>query len=87
MKFYRPTRHTIKFGAYAMNYNLRPLNPNGAPGLFSFTPGWTSSAAGLAGGMGAYNPRPASVQWPRCKREEIISEACPPVAGSEPPMW
>ncbi|HYL15902.1 MAG TPA: carboxypeptidase regulatory-like domain-containing protein [Terriglobales bacterium] len=43
-------RHTIKFGAYAMHYNLRPVNPNGARGIFSFTPRWTSSAPGLADG-------------------------------------
>jgi Carboxypeptidase regulatory-like domain len=43
-------RHSIKFGAYAMDYNLRPVNPNGARGIFSFTPRWTSSAAGLADG-------------------------------------
>ena len=43
-------RHTIKFGAYAMHYNLRPVNPNGARGIFSFTPRWTSSAAGRADG-------------------------------------
>src|SRR3954468_19939121 len=42
--------HTIKFGAYAMHYDLRPVNPNGARGIFSFTPRWTSSAAGLADG-------------------------------------
>ena len=44
------SRHTIKFGAYAMHYNLRPVNPNGARGIFSFTPRWTSSAPGLADG-------------------------------------
>jgi hypothetical protein len=43
-------RHTIKFGAYAMHYNLQPVNPNGARGIFSFTPRWTSSAAGLTDG-------------------------------------
>ena len=42
--------HTIKFGAYAMHYNLQPVNPNGARGIFSFTPRWTSSAPGLADG-------------------------------------
>jgi hypothetical protein len=44
------SRHTIKFGAYAMHYNLRPVNPNGARGILSFTPRWTSSTAGLADG-------------------------------------
>jgi hypothetical protein len=44
------SRHTIKFGAYAMHYNLQPVNPNGARGMFSFTPRWTSAAAGLADG-------------------------------------
>ena len=42
--------HTIKFGAYAMNYTLRPVNPNEARGLFSFTPRWTSSTPGSADG-------------------------------------
>jgi hypothetical protein len=42
--------HTFKFGVYAMNYLLRPVNPNGARGIFSFTPRWTSSAAGMADG-------------------------------------
>ena len=46
------SKHTIKFGAYAMHYNLRPVNPNGARGIFSFTPRWTSSTAGLADGNG-----------------------------------
>jgi hypothetical protein len=41
---------TIKFGAYLMHYNLQPVNPNGARGIFSFTPRWTSSGAGLADG-------------------------------------
>ena len=43
-------RHTLKFGAYAMRYDLRTENPNGARGIFSFTPRWTSSAPGLANG-------------------------------------
>jgi hypothetical protein len=42
--------HTMKFGLYAMHYDFRPVNPNGARGVFSFTPRWTSSAAGLADG-------------------------------------
>ncbi len=42
--------HAIKFGAYFMHYDLRPVNPNGARGVFSFTPRWTSSAPGLANG-------------------------------------
>ncbi|HXA67258.1 MAG TPA: carboxypeptidase regulatory-like domain-containing protein [Bryobacteraceae bacterium] len=43
-------RHTVKFGGYFMHYNLQPVNPNGARGIFSFTPRWTSSAPGLADG-------------------------------------
>jgi len=43
-------RHTVKLGAYLMNFNLQPVNPNGARGVFSFTPRWTSSAPGLADG-------------------------------------
>jgi hypothetical protein len=43
-------RHTMKFGAYAMHYDLRTENPNGARGVFSFTPRWTSSAPSLADG-------------------------------------
>jgi hypothetical protein len=43
-------KHTVKFGGYAMHYRLQPVNPNGARGIFSFTPRWTSSAAGLADG-------------------------------------
>jgi len=42
--------HTLKFGAYVMHYNLQPVNPNGARGIFSYTPRWTSSAPGLADG-------------------------------------
>ena len=42
--------HILKLGAYVMHYNLRPVNPNGARGIFSFTPRWTSSAPGLADG-------------------------------------
>ena len=42
--------HTIKFGGYFMHYNLETANPNGARGIFSFTPRWTSSAPGLANG-------------------------------------
>ncbi|HYL36738.1 MAG TPA: carboxypeptidase-like regulatory domain-containing protein [Bryobacteraceae bacterium] len=42
--------HTIKFGGYAMHYNLQTVNPNGARGIFSFTPRWTSSSPGLADG-------------------------------------
>jgi hypothetical protein len=30
--------------------SLQPVNPNGARGIFSFTPRWTSSAPGLADG-------------------------------------
>jgi hypothetical protein len=43
-------RHTIKAGGYFMHYGLRPVNPNGARGIFSFTPRWTSSASGFADG-------------------------------------
>ena len=42
--------HNIKFGAYLMHYDLRPVNPNGARGIFSFTPRFTSSAPGLGDG-------------------------------------
>jgi len=42
--------HTIKFGGYFMHYDLETANPNGARGIFSFTPRWTSSAPGLANG-------------------------------------
>lgn len=43
-------RHTIKLGGYLMQFNLQPLNPNGARGIFSFTPRFTSSSPGLADG-------------------------------------
>jgi len=43
-------RHTLKFGAYAMHFNLQTTNPNGARGVFSFTPRWSSSLAGAANG-------------------------------------
>ncbi len=42
--------HTVKFGAYAMHFNLNTTNPSGARGIFSFTPNWTSSSPGLADG-------------------------------------
>ncbi len=42
--------HTVKFGAYLMHYDLRPVNPNGARGIFSFTPRFASSAPGLGDG-------------------------------------
>ncbi len=42
--------HNIKFGAYLMHYNLQTVNPNGARGIFSFTPRFTSSSAGLGDG-------------------------------------
>ncbi|MCU1340205.1 MAG: Cna domain protein [Bryobacterales bacterium] len=42
--------HSIKFGAYLMHYDLQPVNPNGARGIFSFTPRFTSSMGGLADG-------------------------------------
>jgi hypothetical protein len=44
------TKHTVKLGGYFMHFNLQPVNPNGARGIFSFTPRWTSSAPGLADG-------------------------------------
>ncbi len=47
---WRLARHTIKLGAYAMQYDLQTANPNGARGIFSFTPRWTSSQPGLADG-------------------------------------
>ncbi len=43
-------RHTLKFGAYYMHYELNTANPNNARGTFSFTPHWTSSAVGLTDG-------------------------------------
>ncbi len=43
-------KHTVKLGTYAMHYDFRPVNPNGARGIFAFTPRWTSSAPGLADG-------------------------------------
>ena len=43
-------KHTVKFGAYWMYYGFRPVNPNGVRGVFSFTPRFTSSAAGSADG-------------------------------------
>jgi Carboxypeptidase regulatory-like domain len=42
--------HTVKFGAYFFHFNFQTVNPNGARGIFSFTPRWTSSAPGLADG-------------------------------------
>jgi hypothetical protein len=47
---YHPGSHAIKFGAYFMHFDFRPVNPNGARGIFSFTPRFTSSAAGLGDG-------------------------------------
>jgi hypothetical protein len=43
-------KQTVKFGAYGMHYNLQPVNPNSARGVFSFSRRWTSSAPGLADG-------------------------------------
>jgi hypothetical protein len=43
-------RHTVKFGAYFMSFHLRPVNPNGARGVFTFSPRWTSSAPSLSDG-------------------------------------
>lgn len=42
--------HTIKFGGYFFHFNFQPVNPNGARGIFTFTPRWTSSAPSLANG-------------------------------------
>jgi hypothetical protein len=42
--------HTLKFGVYAMHFDFRPVNPNAARGIFSFTPRWTSSSPGRADG-------------------------------------
>ena len=42
--------HTIKFGVYFFHFNFQPVNPNGARGILTFSPRWTSSAAGLADG-------------------------------------
>jgi hypothetical protein len=42
--------HTTRFGFYFMHFDFRPVNPNGARGVFSFTPRWTSSAPGLSDG-------------------------------------
>ncbi len=42
--------HTIKFGGYFFHFNFQPVNPNGARGIFTFSPRWTSPAPGLAGG-------------------------------------
>ena len=47
---YHKGTHTLKFGAYFMHYDLQTVNPNGARGVFAFTPHWTSSAVGLANG-------------------------------------
>ncbi len=47
---YHTGTHTLKFGAYFMHYVLQTANPNGARGVFAFTPHWTSSAVGLANG-------------------------------------
>ncbi len=43
-------RHTMRSGFYFMHFDFRPVNPNGARGVFAFTPRWTSSAAGRADG-------------------------------------
>jgi len=42
--------HTLRFGFYFMHFDFRPVNPNGARGVFAFTPRWTSSGPGLADG-------------------------------------
>jgi hypothetical protein len=47
---YHRGSHTIKFGAYFMHFDFRPVNPNGARGIFSFTPRFSSSGEGLADG-------------------------------------
>ena len=43
-------KHTIKFGGYLFHFNFQPVNPNGARGIFTFSPRWTSSAPGGADG-------------------------------------
>jgi hypothetical protein len=42
--------HTVKFGAYLFHFNFQPVNPNGARGILTFSPRWTSSAPGLGDG-------------------------------------
>ncbi len=42
--------HTIKAGVYATTYNLQAVNPSNARGVFTYSPRFTSSAAGLADG-------------------------------------
>ncbi|HEV2198524.1 MAG TPA: carboxypeptidase regulatory-like domain-containing protein [Bryobacteraceae bacterium] len=42
--------HTLRWGAYFMHFDFQPVNPNGARGIYSYTPRWTSSAPGLANG-------------------------------------
>jgi hypothetical protein len=42
--------HTLKFGAYFYHFDFRPVNPNGARGIFAFTPRWTSSSSAAADG-------------------------------------
>jgi hypothetical protein len=43
-------KHEIKFGGYFFHLDFKPVNPNGARGIFSFTPRWTSSVPGAADG-------------------------------------
>jgi hypothetical protein len=42
--------HTAKFGAYFFHFDFQPVNPNGARGVFTFSPRWTSSVPGAADG-------------------------------------
>ena len=46
----RRGNHTLRAGAYFMRFHFQPENPNNARGVFTFTPRWTSSSAGLADG-------------------------------------
>src|SRR3989304_4634224 len=43
-------KHTLKFGGYFYHFDFRPVNPNGARGIFTCTPRWTSSSAAAADG-------------------------------------
>ena len=54
--------HTHQIRAYLMHYELQPVNPNGARGIFSFTPRLTSSAPG----------------WPTATPSPIFCWAIPP---------
>ena len=43
-------KHTIKFGGYFFHFDFQPVNPNSARGILTFSPRWTSSAAGATNG-------------------------------------